>query len=173
MSAQYKLKKYVNKLENASSVESMNSYYKKLLKYKFPQSGGVLKEQMPWTTNVEQFVKKIADLKGLEELTAKTAEIQQLQDKLNKLVGISQDYQDSLKYALEDIKKVTATEIPDVASKVGEISKLLQSLQVGDISGKSAEEIMKEVWGQGIKTFGPEKRPEKPLPVEAPVEKKE
>lgn len=169
MSAQYKLKKYVNKLENASSVESMNSYYKKLLKYKFPQSGGVLKEQMPWTTNVDQFVKKIADLKGLEELTAKTAEIQQLQDKLNKLVGISQDYQDSLKYALEDIKKVTATEIPDVASKVGEISKLLQSLQVGDISGKSADELIKEVWGAPIRGV----RNPKPLPEEAPVEKKE
>ena len=166
MSAQYKLKKYMSKLEHASSVESMDAYYKKLLKYKFPQSGGVLKEQMPWNSNVEQFVKKIADLKGLEELTAKTAEIQQLQEKLNKLVGISQDYQDSLKYALEDIKKVTATEIPDVASKVGEISKLLKSLQVGEITGKSADELIKEVWGAPVKTFGPEKQPVAPVPDE-------
>lgn len=169
MSAQYKLKKYMNKLENASSVSSMNGYYKKLLKYKFPQSGGVLKEQMPWKSNVDQFVQKITDLKGLEELTAKTAEIQQIQDKLKKLVDISQDYQDSLKYALEDIKKVTTTNIPDVASKVGEISKLLQSLQVGDISGKSAEELIKEVWGAPVMP----QRPAKPEEVAAPEEKKE
>lgn len=150
MSAQYKLKKYMSKIESAKSVDNMNTYYKKLLKYKFPQAGGVQKEQMPWNTNLDQFIKKISDLKGLEELSSKTEEIKQIQEKLKKLVEMSKDYQDTLKYALEDIKKVTDTNVPDVAGKIGEISNLLKSLQVGDISGKSANDLVTDIWKKPI-----------------------
>lgn len=55
MSAQYKMKKYLNKLENTSDFAKMDTYYTKVKQYKMAQSGGEIKKG-PWRENLQEKV---------------------------------------------------------------------------------------------------------------------
>lgn len=55
MSAQYKMKKYLNKLENATDLAKMDAYYAKVRQYKMAQSGGVVGDGK-WRTDLKDKV---------------------------------------------------------------------------------------------------------------------
>lgn len=111
MSAQYKMKKYLNKLENATDLAKMDAYYAKVKQYKMTQSGGVLGEGK-WRTDLEDQVKKLDQIKGIsasleQHVTGKMGEIGNIGDKLKVFTQGFRNVEESLEDSLLYLKEVT------------------------------------------------------------------
>lgn len=107
MSSQYKVKKYLAKIENAPSSD-LDRYFEKIRKYKKAQTGG----DKPWETYIAEKRKLAgegdAGLKEAKEALGKRAEehakeIGTLGDKIMAFDKSAQEFGQTLRDALEEI----------------------------------------------------------------------
>jgi hypothetical protein len=131
MSAQYKIKKYMNKLEKANSVEEMDAYFRKVKQHKFSQSGGAL-QPGPWRTDLQEKyvqldnISKIqVNLKDVVDTQGKTVTDigQKVKDFTEKFKNVEESLSDSLLF----LKEIT-DKIKDKAIDLEVLEPLIQSI---------------------------------------------
>jgi len=88
MSHQYKLKKYLTKLENESNSKKMDLYYSKIKKYKLGQTGGVIPNSV--TTAFDGMEDQLDQIKKAHDASGKPIDINAFN--LGKLDEIQKSY---------------------------------------------------------------------------------
>lgn len=115
MSTQYKLKKYMSKLETAQSLDKVDAYMAKIKKYKQVQNGGV---NWTWEGDVSKSLVELKRAKdqikdGLQVNTAGVAEAVRDIVALKDNAFIASEALDSALQGLDKLIKEAHIEVPD------------------------------------------------------------
>lgn len=146
MSSQYKLKKYLNKLENATSDGQMDAYYAKIKQYKSMQSGGV--RQGPWRADLKPKFDAMqsaeaANITLRTYIDGKQTDISGLEGKLKGITDGVGNIEESLEDALLYLKEVSEAIVKSGVLDVTVLDPVFQRLTGIDIKKYPAIEPAK------------------------------
>lgn len=182
MSASYKVRKYLSKMEKAP-LDDLERYYNKVRKYKIAQSGGA-DDSWPWrvgeTKLKEQDLTKIDEAKKRlsDEITSGKEAINKKKDSITGLMKSSDELSRALKDALEMLTEISTRTVPDLTELESSITALKDVIEsIGDIKqlptpGETWNEVISKSKGAPGAPSAPSIPPSAPeeQPAEAPVE---